>query len=420
MARQPFPGKRNAVPRSPKAVLLSLDTLTLDAWLGFGWPVPYVWTIFFVADGSTLSVTPAGNVAGAAQVFPTAGSREDLGSAQVEAGDSRHVNAQQGMFSSTLKPIPVDPSLQGLLGEDLPAQFGAIVVLMYQYGYFTDRLARAGEDGLNSYVTQAIADVIASLGSAHMTVTQQDIDSLTSGANDAVQNAVENAASWWQEIRLELDGHDDTLGHVTLLYSQDDFSETDLTQEVTQEFGQSFAAGGFSDWTLNGTVTVTDPCAADATMSALPETFAGPGRPVSSQAEEVITSLRRWRDSGDVRLVPSAAWWWDVFSLHSAEIASLVAHDPSMRDAVIAVLPDLREVLDLPDRPIPNSLLRSLSTVLTLLRRKGGPGLASTATLALRAAAALPGKTFYQAEEALAAQHLPPITGIEGLGSLSG
>jgi hypothetical protein len=390
------------VPRSPKAVLLNLDTLTLDAWFGSGWPVPYVWTIFFVADGSTLSVTAAGKVAGAAQVFPTAGSREDLGAAQVEAGDSRHINAQQGMFSSALKPIPVDPSLQGLLGEDLPAQFGVIFVLMYQHGYFTDELARAGEDGLNSYVTQAIADVIASLGPEHMTITQQDIDSLTSGANDAVQNAVEHAASWWQKIEMSFEGHDDTLGHVTLLYSQDDFSETDLTQEVTQEFGRY--------WTLSGTVTVTDPCAADATMSALQETFAGPGRPVSSQAEEVITSLRRWRDSGDVRLIPSAAWWWDVFSRHSAEIASLVARDPSVRDAVIAVLPDLREVLDLPDRPIPNSLLRSLWTVLTLLRGKGGPGLASTATLALRAAAALPGKTFYQAEEAMAAQHLPPLT----------
>jgi hypothetical protein len=397
------------VPRSPKAVLLSLETLTLDAWFGSGWPVPYVWTIFFVADGSTLSVTAAGKVAGVAQVFPTAGSREDLGSPQVEEGDSPHINAQQGMFSSALKPIPVDPSLQGLLGEDLPAQFGAIVVLMYQNGYFTDKLARAGEDGLNSYVTQAIADVIASIGPGHMTITQQDIDSLTSGANDAVQNAVENAASTWQEIQIFFDGHDDTLGHVTLLYSQDDFSGTDPTQEVTQEFGQSFD-GGFSAWTLNGTVTVTDPCAADATISALQETFAGPGRPVSSQAEEVITSLRRWRDSGDVRLIPSAAWWWDVFSLHSAEIASLVARDPSVRDALIAVLPDLRQVLDLPDRPIPNSLLRSLSTVLTLLRRKGGPGLASTATLAQRAAAALPGKTFYQAEEAMAAQHLPPLT----------
>jgi len=173
-------------------------------------------------------------------------------------------------------------------------------------------------------------------------------------------------------------------------------------------------------WRINGVVAVTDPCAADATISALQQTFAGAGRPVSSQAEEVITSLRRWRDSGDVRLVPSAAWWWDVFSLHSAEIASLVARDPSVRDAVIAALPGLREILDLPDRPIPNSLLRSLSTVLTLLRRKGSPELASTATLALRAAAALPGKTFYQAEEALAAQHLPPLTGIEDLGSLSG
>jgi hypothetical protein len=246
MGRQPLGGEGNAVPRSPKAVLLNLETLTLDAYFGSGWPVPYVWTIFFVADGSTLSITAAGKVAGAAQVFPTAGSREDLGSAQVEAGDSPHINALQGMFSSALKPIPVDSSLQGLLGEDLPAQFGAIFVLMYQNGYFTDKLARAGEDGLNSYVTQAIADVIASIGSGHMTITQQDIDSLTSGANDAVQNAAENAASWWQEIQMAFDGHDDTLGHVTLLYSQDDFSGTD----PTQEFGQSFD-GGFSAWTLN-------------------------------------------------------------------------------------------------------------------------------------------------------------------------
>src|SRR5436305_13809138 len=97
---------------------------------GIGDAEPYLWTIFFKCDGTTLSVSDAGKIQGSAVTFPTPGSHGNLNDDDVDAGDVVFIPSELGLFADTVIPIPVAASLQPLLGPDLPGFFGVVVVLM--------------------------------------------------------------------------------------------------------------------------------------------------------------------------------------------------------------------------------------------------------------------------------------------------
>jgi hypothetical protein len=73
---------------------------------------PYLWTIFFKADGSTLRVNAGAAISGAATVESTSVSREDLGGHCVSLGSSVSIPPAIGWGSTVTTPIPLDPSLQ--------------------------------------------------------------------------------------------------------------------------------------------------------------------------------------------------------------------------------------------------------------------------------------------------------------------
>jgi hypothetical protein len=314
-------------------------------------------------------------------------------------GQSVAIDSDLGLFASSLNPIPVDPSAN-LPEPDFPGYFGAIAVVMQQGGYLTDQLARVGEDALNAFATQAIANLIASLGPAHPTITPDDVKSATAGASDAVKSAITNAAAWWQKIAILFAGTDAEIGHVVWTFSQDDFTHAADTNDITTQFGPLY-----NRWSIHGFVTVTGQCAADATVFSMHKnTTPHPDR--SAPAEAVLTSMRRWRDSGDLRKVPSAAWWWDVLCGHSAEIGFLVYRHALLREAIKGLLPGAQHLLDAPDRPIPDEFLQNLTTAIDFLRIQGSPALAGVAERGLRIAAALHGRSFQEAEMVLAAERM--------------
>jgi hypothetical protein len=111
--------------------LINLNPLDChDEGDSFGDAEPYLWTVFFKCDGSTLMISDAGKVEGSAVIFPTPGSHGNLNRDDVDAGDTVFIPAELGMFADSVIPIPVAPSLQPILGEDVPGFFGVVVVLM--------------------------------------------------------------------------------------------------------------------------------------------------------------------------------------------------------------------------------------------------------------------------------------------------
>ena len=60
--------------RPPMRWLINLNPLDChDEGDGIGDAEPYLWTIFFKCDGSTLAVSDAGKIEGSALTFPTPG-----------------------------------------------------------------------------------------------------------------------------------------------------------------------------------------------------------------------------------------------------------------------------------------------------------------------------------------------------------
>src|ERR1700685_4225790 len=67
--------------RKPAAVQIALESIFE---YGYGLQFnPYMWTVFFKVDGSTLSVNAEGNVGGNCVITPSSGSHGDLAGTQI-------------------------------------------------------------------------------------------------------------------------------------------------------------------------------------------------------------------------------------------------------------------------------------------------------------------------------------------------
>ncbi len=195
--------------RIARTVFVHLDRLHWDevivvtggGGVGGGPPTvsPYLWTIFFKADGSTLQLTDAGKLSGSATVVFTPGSHGNLGTKSLQVGNSIPIPAAIGQWHAALQPIPVAPSLRKRVGHDLPAFFGAMAVLMIE-GSVTDHGAEAGHSALNKAVQDAIEAVIRSIGPDHQMVTQDDIRSVTAGIDQKVSKAIQDAQNIFENL----------------------------------------------------------------------------------------------------------------------------------------------------------------------------------------------------------------------------
>ncbi len=215
---------------------------------------PYLWTVFFKADGETLQVGADGTLAGAATVVFTPGSHGNLGTRAVSVGDPISIPPSIGQWSTTLQPIPVAQVLQGLVGKEFPATIGFVAVLMYE-GHVSDHGAEAGHQALNSAVQIALANVLAKLGPGHQMVTQPDIANATAQIPGEVKNAIENAQSFWENL-WSASAPDQLNDFKVVTWSQPQLAAQPAMQQFPQQFGP-----GWDLWRLDGSVNVVDLCA---------------------------------------------------------------------------------------------------------------------------------------------------------------
>ncbi len=387
--------------RNSKLVIIHLEELIWRYAITAGGDpdsvTPYLWTLFYKVDGSNVSLNAGGTLSGQADVVTTPGSHGDLGTSSINVGDSITIPSVLGWWSDTIRPIPVDPSLQSRVGVDLPGFFGVVVVAT-AWHHVTDSAAEAGHAALNAYVASAIDKLVASIGPLHQSITQADIDSVTSGAPGAVESAIKNAQSTWQNIVSWTEGPDQLIGYLTLPYNQDLFTHT--TDRIV--FSEALDSVGM--WAIAGRIDVTNACAAETSLSVIEQQSPEIASTVSMA--EGISAMRAFRDSGGLRQIPAAAWWWDRASRHSAELTKLLLGHPELRAPVARLLQGIAGPLQTPDKPVPESLWQDLALVLGGIAKHGSRSMAVDARHAAALVTQLSGKSLVESDRILGQDRL--------------
>jgi hypothetical protein len=338
--------------------LINLQPLIChDEGDGIGDAEPYLWTVFFKCDGSTLSVSDAGRIEGSAVTFPTPGSHGNLNRDDVEEGDTVFIPSELGMFDDSVIPIPVAPAIQPLLGqEDLPGFFGVVVVLMEEDNV-TDDGAEAGHQALNAAVQAAIDQVLQSLGAGHTVITPEDIASVTAGIADAVEDAVRSQQNIFEDIWSFLNA-DDQIGNQTFVFNQDQFVTAEEPDQRVGTLGFSQRWRNHGDWEIRGALSLTEPCVASSTAAVLAGKVSKNGYRGgdSEKLDRPLTAMRAFRDRYFHRH-ENLHGWWNLAARNTAPVTYLAMQDPEMRKSLGTLFKGIEDVLDNLDDKLPKDFL---------------------------------------------------------------
>lgn len=219
---------------------------------GWGNAEPYLWTVFFKVDGDTLVVNSDGPTApflqGAPTVVGTPGNHGNLGTSDVDEGDTVAVPAIIGEYRTVLKPIPLTTPILGL--SEVGGMIGCIAVLMEEDNTSASAIAR-GHEALDRNVRDRLAEVLGTLSIAKPEPTDEDIAALSDKIGEAVTSAIGDGVSVLDFI-FAFGNMDDQIGSAVFRFSH----------------GQLEAAGGASipfsrrwdnegDWELFGHIKAT-------------------------------------------------------------------------------------------------------------------------------------------------------------------
>ncbi len=352
--------------------LINLNPLDChDEGDGIGDAEPYLWTIFFKCDGSTLAVSDAGKIEGSALTFPTPGSHGNLNRDDVGAGDTVFIPSVLGSFNDSVIPIPVAPAIQPLLGqEDLPGFFGVVVVLMEEDNV-TDAGAEAGHQALNAAVQSAIDQVLQSLGAGHTVITPEDIASVTAGIDDKVSNAISEEQSVFQNIWSWLNA-DDQIGNQTFVFNQDQFVTPEQPNQRIGTLGFSQRWRNEGDWEIHGAMALTEPCV----VTSLASVLAGKGSGSDYRGANPekfsrgLLAMRAFRDRYFLRY-DGLQGWWNLAARNSPQVAYLTMRDSAMRKSAGVMFKEIEGVLGNLDAPLPKDFRDNAQRAVSLARKSG-------------------------------------------------
>jgi hypothetical protein len=350
--------------------LITLNPLDCyDEGDGWGDAEPYLWTIFFKCDGSSLLVSDAGKIEGSAVIFPTPGSHGNLNRDDVDAGDTVFIPHELGLFADTVIPIPVAPSIQPLIGqEDLPGFFGVVVVLMEEDDV-TDDGAEAGHQALNAAVQSAIDKVLQNLGAGHTMITPEDIASVTEGIDGAVSDAIREQQNFFENIWSWLNA-DDQIGNQTFVFNQDQFTtSTNPDQRIgTLGFSQRWKNEG--DWEIHGAMALTEACPANSVASILAgrgsksSYFGGSTKKFGKQLSAMRSFRDHYFDKHD-----GLQSWWNLVARNTPQLAYLTMQDPKIRKSASILFGGIENILNNLDTPLSKDFLDHARRVIGLARK---------------------------------------------------
>jgi hypothetical protein len=344
--------------RTPIGVRIELDHIHChEEGDGIGSAEPYLWTVFFKVDGTTVSVTPGFTLDGEATVEFTPGSHGNLPNSDVDPGEDVDIPGILGDWSTQLVPIGFQEPIPGV--DDLGGVAGVVAVLMEEDNV-TDAGAEAGHDALNGATRDAINQIVATRTLTNQEVTDEEIaafeESISEIVADAVssqQNVFENIWSWLNE--------DDTIGFKAFIFSHDE-----LVPNTVTEFSHRWENHG--DWEIFGSVMAVEPCPADA----LDDIF-GPGNTSKGSAND-LAQLRAFRD-GPFREHAGLQEWWKVLQRNTPAVALLLRGDAGLRRESAALFHSMAARAA---RSVKPSCARPLASPTSWPARPGAGGCAST------------------------------------------
>lgn len=363
----------------------------LDVWIrldrvhchdegdGWGSAEPYLWPVFFKIDGSTVRLNEALNLEGTATVEATYGAHGNLINTDVDEGENVPVPASVGSWQTRLTPIPVPDSLTSLV-EDVAGVAGVVVVLMEEDNV-SDSGALAGYNALVNEIQQRLNVLIPKLGFTHQEVTEEDIAALEDGIGDAVSSAVQGAQSALENFWSWLNADDQIGSH---FFS---FSHDTLADGAVHNFSKRWKNEG--DWEIFGHANASEVCPASA-AAALSEAFR------SAFGSTRMRSLRRFRDE-KVVTNPGLARWWGLAERNSAALTHLLLTDAQAREAMLAVVPRVSELLADDRATLPEDVVAQARVVLQRAAASPSRRLRGDAALGDELLKVVPGRTVSQA-----------------------
>jgi hypothetical protein len=344
--------------RSTYDVLVDLDRIIChDEADGCGVAEPYLWAAFFRIGGDDVTIVLDGidsdtspptaivHLEGSPSMQFGSGSHGNLGTRDVDAGDTVNIPETVGQFEARLKPIPIPESLKDLadlagieVPDDLPGFVGIVVVLMEEDNV-TDDGAEAGHRALNDAIQAAIQQVIDTRSIENPGVSDEDIQGLTDGISDKISDAISEQQSFFENIWSWLNP-DDQIGKKVFLFNTDDLhGKTSIPLEERWE--------NEGDWEIKGELIPTLICPADAVAATLDALF-GSTRTFTYDRK----SLSHFRDHEFLKY-RSAFRWWKRLQATKSQIVSMMIKDKDFRDLLFDMFVSAQKLVKSPDRKIP-------------------------------------------------------------------
>jgi len=369
-------------------VNFNLDRIACyDEGDGWGNAEPYLWTVFFKIDGSSVHLTDGLRLSGTATVETTPGSHGNLGTTDVDAGDVVPIPNSIGTWSPLLTPIPVPDAVKPFI-DDLSGVGGVVCVLMEEDNVSDDG-ANAGHAALNSAIQAALDDVIATRTFANQDITPADIDAYLGAVSNAIKGAIQNQQSFFENLWSFINPDDQIGSHVWF------FKHDDLASGSPIAFSQRWENEG--DWELFGSVNATVACPA-AAVAVLGEIF----RSIFQKAE---SGMRTFRDR-EFSKNPGLAAWWQLAERNTPELIRLIGEDESLQGPAAALLELAGGLGGKSTTHLPDAALEQAKALLLALAERGNRRARIDASRALSLLPHLWGKTIEDAVRLVAA--VPP------------
>lgn len=355
---------------------------------GWGSAEPYLWPVFFKIDGDSVTLTDALQLSGTATVEGTFGSHGNLGNTDVDPGEHMSISEALGTWETNLRPIPVHPSLSGLV-EDVAGVAGVAVILMEEDNV-TDAGAIAGYQALVAAIKAGLDNLIPTLGFANQDITEADIEAIKAAAEAAVKQAIQDNQGFFENIWAAINP-DDQVGSLVAHFSHDL-----LAEGAVQPIHERWQNEG--DWEIFGHAVATVLCPADAVdilKDLLGKIFG---------AKE-MGMMREFRDE-QLRDRPGARSWWELAERNGPALMWLFQTDRQAAGALAELGPSAARLLGDLDAPIPDELIRNARTILERASRAPSRRLRVDAKRALSLIEFAPGRSVGQALQV--ADSVPP------------
>lgn len=232
---------------------MKLETIRCrDEGDGPGNAEPYLWTVFFKADGETLVVNSDGPnpifVQGPPVVVGTPGNHGNLGTNSVDEGDVVSIPAIIGEYRTVMKPIPLTTPILGT--TEVGGMMGCLVVLMEEDNTSDSDIGR-GHDALNSAVRDKLAKLIGSLSLSNPEPTDADIQEISDQVGAAVKDAIGGGVSVFEWL-LGFGNMDDQIGSESFRFSH---ATLEASGGTPIPFSRRWRNEG--DWEISGYIKAT-------------------------------------------------------------------------------------------------------------------------------------------------------------------